>query len=70
MHLPPKATRLLSRSVKANGKELGLSFVEVNDGKVAISPFKSETHSTVFVRRIILNYDENNILNHIEIINN
>ncbi len=44
----PEIKRILARRVIHRGQEYGLSLVKIEDNDVAVSPFESETPSTIY----------------------
>lgn len=50
-----KELRLLSRRVIIDGQDRGLCIVTISqDGKVSAVPFRTETHSTVYIPHPII----------------
>lgn len=59
MRIPlPKAKRYLARKVIYDGKEYGLSTVELNAGRIILQPFEKEMPSTVYVDGVIIVEEE------------
>lgn len=63
----PKNSRYLARRVVCDGQEYFLSLVEIVNGRVNISPFTEETHSTTYVDGTIRISTDNGKLVHFEI---
>lgn len=63
---PLSNSRYVARHAFLNGIEYQMSFVEIIDDVVHISPFEVETHSTVYVDSITI-CTENGKLKYLEI---
>lgn len=63
---PLNNVRYVARHAVLDGIEFQMSFVEIIDDIVHVSPFEVETHSTVYVDSITI-FTENGKLKYLEI---
>lgn len=63
---PLSNSRYVARHVICDGIEHSLSFVEIKDDVIHISPYMAETHSTLYVDKLVICTD-NGKLKYLEI---